>query len=66
MNLATFLNLLSIIGLLLLLMVTGFLARRTGIINVDSPKHLSRLIIAIGQPLMIVAALISKDFSHKV
>ena len=63
MNLATFLNLLSIIGILFLLMVTGFLARRTKIINEDSTKHLSKLIIAIGQPMMIVAALISKDFS---
>ena len=63
MNLGTFLNLLSIIGILFLLMVTGFLARRTRIVDTDSTKHLSRLIIAIGQPMMIVAALISKDFS---
>ncbi len=63
MNLATFLNLLSIIGVLFLLMATGFLARRLKIINEDSPKHLSKLIISIGQPMMIVAALISKDFS---
>ena len=63
MNLATFLNLLSIIGVLFLLMGTGFFARRLNIINTESPKHLSKLIITIGQPMMIVAALISKDFS---
>lgn len=63
MNLATFLNLLSIIGVLFLLMATGFLARRAKIINEDAPKHLSKLIISIGQPMMIVAALIGKDFS---
>lgn len=64
MNLDTFLNLLSIIGVLFLLMVTGFIASRTKIVNTDSPKHLSKLIIAIGQPMMIVAALISKNFSE--
>ena len=63
MGLQTFLNLLSIIGILFLLMVTGFLARRVGIIKKESPKHLSDLIIAIGQPMMIIAALIGKDFS---
>ena len=63
MDLSTFFNLLSIIGVLFLLMATGFLARRVKIINEDSPKHLSKLIISIGQPMMIVAALIGKDFS---
>ena len=63
MNLDTFLNLVSIIGILFLLMGTGFLARRLNIIQADSPKHLSKLIISIGQPMMIVAALIGKDFS---
>ena len=63
MDLATFLNLLSIIGILFLLMVAGFLSRRFGIINEESTKHLSKLIVALGQPMMIVAALIGKDFS---
>ena len=63
MDLATFLDLLSIIGVLFLLMATGFLARRLGVINLESTKHLSKLIIVIGQLMMIVAALISKDFS---
>ena len=63
MDLLTFLDLLSIIGILFLLMVTGFLARRTGIIKAESTKHLSDLIIAIGQPMMIIAALIGKDFT---
>ncbi len=63
MDLATFLDLLSIIGVLFLLMATGFLARKIGVINLEATKHLSRLIIVIGQPMMIVAALIGKDFS---
>lgn len=63
MNLATFLNLVSIVGVLFLLMATGFVARRLNVIREDSPKHLSRLIISICQPMMIVAALLGKDFS---
>ena len=63
MDLKTFWDLLSIIGVLFLLMATGFLARKIGVINLESTKHLSKLIIVIGQPMMIVAALISKDFS---
>lgn len=63
MDLTTFLNLLSLIGALTLLMATGFLCRRLGIIDDVASKRLSKLIITIGQPMMIVAALISKEFS---
>ena len=40
MDLATFLDLLSIIGVLFLLMATGFLARKIGVINLEATKHL--------------------------
>ncbi len=63
MDLVTFGKLGSIIGILFLLMALGFLARRVGIIQAESSKHLSQLIIAIGQPMMIVAALISQSFT---
>ncbi len=63
MELGTFLNLLSIIGLLFLLMVAGYICRRARIISEEGSKHLSKLIISLGQPMMIVGALISKEFS---
>lgn len=63
MDLVTFYNLLSIIGILTLLLITGYICRRTGIIDEISSKRLSKLIISIGQPMMIVGALISKEFS---
>ncbi|MBE6554661.1 MAG: hypothetical protein E7663_00310 [Ruminococcaceae bacterium] len=66
MNIATFYNLLSIIGVLFLLMVTGFICRRTGIIDNAASNRLSGLIIKIGQPMMIIGALISKDFSTEL
>lgn len=63
MNLATFTDLLSVIAIIFLLLCTGYLCRRIGVIDDAASKRLSALIIKVGQPLMIVAALISKDFS---
>ena len=63
MELATFFDLLSIIAVLFLLLVTGFACRRLNIIDEVSSKRLSKLIISVGQPLLIVGALISKEFS---
>lgn len=63
MDTTTFINLLSIIGILFLIMVTGYICRRIGLINADASKHLSRLIICLCQPMMIVGALVSKEFS---
>ena len=63
MDLTTFFNLLSIIGVLFLLLVAGFICRRTAIIDETASKRLSKLIVALGQPMMIIGALISKDFS---
>ena len=59
MDTTTFINLLSIIGILFLIMVTGYICRRIGLINADASKHLSRLIICLCQPMMIVGALVS-------
>ncbi len=63
MELSTFYDLLSIIGVLFLLLATGYICRRVGFIDDVGSKRLSKLIISIGQPMMIVGALISKDFS---
>ena len=54
-------SLLSIIGTLFLLMVCGYICRKINIINNDSSKALSRLIISVGQPMMIVSALYNAE-----
>lgn len=66
MNLTTFYSLLSLIGVLFLLLITGYICRRVGFIDDVGSKRLSKLIISIGQPMMIVGALISKDFSWEL
>lgn len=55
--------LLTIIATLFLLMACGFFARRVGIIDDVASKRLSTLIIKIGQPMMIVSALVEAEFS---
>ncbi len=66
MDSVTFFNLLSIIGVLSLMLVTGYLCRRLGIIDEAASKRLSKLIITVGQPMMIIGALISKEFSWEL
>ena len=55
--------LLTIIATLFLLMACGFFARKKGIIDDVASKRLSTLIIKIGQPMMIVSALVEAEFS---
>ncbi len=57
--------LLTIIATLFLLMACGFFARKRGIIDDVASKRLSSLIIKIGQPMMIVSALVEADFSYE-
>lgn len=57
--------LLSIIGTLFLLMICGYICRRTNIINNDASKALSRLIISVGQPMMIISALYNAENTPK-
>ncbi len=66
MNITTFYNLLSIIGILFLLLLTGMICRRVGWVDDMASKRLSKLIIALAQPMMIVGALISKEFSMEL
>ncbi len=57
--------LLTIIGTLFLLMACGFFARKRGIIDDVASKRLSSLIIKIGQPMMIISALVEAEFSYE-
>lgn len=66
MDSASFFKLLTIIGILFLLMVTGYICRKIGWIDEVSSKKLSKLIICLGQPMMIVGALLSKDFGWEL
>lgn len=58
-------SLLTIIATLFLLMACGFFARKAGIIDEVASKRLSSLIINIGQPMMIIAALVKAEFSYE-
>ena len=60
-----FLSLLSIIATLFLLLVAGYVARKTGIINETASKNLSKLIVQLGQPMLIIGSLLSVEFSHE-
>ncbi len=62
MNLTTFFDLFSIVTVLFLLLATGFLCRKLSIIDDVASKRLSKLIISVGQPMLIIAPLISKPF----
>jgi predicted permease len=60
-----FLPLLTIILTLFFLMICGFVARKTKIIDTSASKALSKLIISIGQPMMIIAALEGAEFNKE-
>jgi predicted permease len=55
--------LLSIMATLFLLMSCGFLCRKWGIIDNASSKALSRLIVSVGQPMMIISALANAEYN---
>ncbi|MBQ5661751.1 MAG: AEC family transporter [Clostridia bacterium] len=61
----SFSALLSIILTLFLLMICGFVCRKKGIIDTVASKRLSSLIISVGQPMMIIAALNNAEYSEK-
>lgn len=63
MDLSTFLNLLTIIGILFLVMAVGFICRKRGIIDDVASNRMSKLIIEFGQPCLIIGSLIGKQFS---
>ncbi|MBQ1230049.1 MAG: AEC family transporter, partial [Clostridia bacterium] len=61
----SFSALLSIILTLFLLMICGFFCRKKGIIDTVASKRLSSLIISVGQPMMIIAALNNAEYSKE-
>ncbi len=58
-------RLLSIILTLFFLMICGYICRKTKIIDDKASKALSRLIVSIGQPMMIIGALNNVKFSSQ-
>jgi predicted permease len=56
-------SLLSIIITLFLLMVAGFYCRKRDIIDTVASKRLSKLIICVGQPMLIIGALSGAEFN---
>lgn len=59
-----FSSLLTIIATLFLLMICGFIARKLDIIPPSASKQLATLIMKIGQPMMIISALVEAEFSY--
>ena len=59
----SFQALLSIILTLFFLMICGYICRKIGIIDTVASKRLSSLIISVGQPMMIIAALNNAEYS---
>ena len=58
-----FSSLLNIIITLFLLMICGYICRKLGIIDQTASKNLSKLIITVGQPMMIIGALNNVEYS---
>ena len=58
-------RLLTIILTLFFLMICGYICRKTKIIDDKASKSLSRLIVSIGQPMMIIGALNNVKFSQE-
>ena len=57
--------LLSIMLTLFALIVCGFVCRKTKIIDTPASKALSRLILAVGQPMLIISALSRAEYSKE-
>jgi len=58
-----FTALLNIIITLFLLLICGYVCRKLGIIDNTASKNLSKLIITVGQPMMIIGALNNAPFT---
>lgn len=57
--------LLNTIATLFVLMSVGFAANKFGIINESASKKLSKLIISVGQPCLIISALTKIEYSEE-
>ncbi len=56
-------QLLTVITTLFFLMATGFLAGKLGIIDETASKKLSKIILTIGQPCLLLSSLLKKEYS---
>lgn len=61
----SFLSLIEILVVLFLLIATGFFARKKNILSDSSLKHLSKLIVNIGQPMLIINSLTKVGYSDE-
>ena len=52
-----------VVASLFLLLAVGFLCRKVGIIDDTASKKLSRLILSVGQPAMLVSSLSSAEYT---
>jgi len=66
MDSAVFFDLLGVIGILFLILACGVVCRKVGVIDDAAAHRLSKLIIWLCQPMMIVGALISKPFTPEL
>ena len=60
-----FSSLLITISTLFLMLIVGFVAGKLGIVTPTASKNLSRLIIVIGQPALIIYSLVKMEYSAK-
>ena len=54
-----------VVATLFVLLAVGFLCRKVKIIDDTASKKLSRLILAVGQPAMLISSLSSAEYSEK-
>ena len=57
-------SLLAVMLTLFALMICGFICRKTKVIDTPASKALSRLILAVGQPMLIISALSRAEYSR--
>ncbi|MBQ7172989.1 MAG: AEC family transporter [Clostridia bacterium] len=57
--------LLTIMLTLFALIVCGFICRKTKVIDTPASKALSRLILAVGQPMLVISALSRAEYSRE-
>ena len=55
----------SVVATLFLIMVVGFICRKLGVIDDVASKKLSKLILSVGQPAMIINALSKAEYSSE-
>ena len=54
-----------VVATLFVLLAVGFLCRKKGIIDDTASKKLSRLILSVGQPAMLISSLASAEFNDE-